>query len=260
MKKLLLPWLLSWALLFSGLAHADLMLTGVGSPGIQTPFQIFGSNLKGQWAGDNPLNTISGGTTFTKWADESGNSGPDLNANNGVAVHASGINGHTTGLLDSSLITFFQSTASLALSQPITFAVIFKPTAVAVTGNDRFLMFNDANSGFHLTYNDGASPTLIAAAGGSISTAALADDNVMTLIVHYEGTSSFMSLNGGAKVGVGTDIGALGLATIDLGLHPGANADFCENGDVLEYEVISGSITDAQLSKFNAYLLNRAGI
>lgn len=232
------------------------------SAGIKSPASIFGTALAGWWAGDNPANTISGGTTFTKWADQSGNSGPDLNANNGILVNATGINGHQTGTLDSSLVTFFQSTASLALSQPITFATIFKPTAVAVTGDARFVMFNDANSAFYLTYTDGASPQLVAVAGGAsnITIAALGDDNVMSVVVTFNGASSYISLNGGAKQGVGTDIGSLGLAAIDLGLHPGASPDFCQNGDVLEYQVISGAITDLQLAQLNAYLINRSGI
>lgn len=229
---------------------------------IRTPQQIFGSALKHGYQGSNPSNVQATGV-WTSWADL-GQSPVTLNGA-GVtgkpAVVSPGINGELSAGFDSANQQFFQSASSLALAQPFTIGMIIDPTAVTPTNNSRFWVVQDGSGGISIQYND-TTPSIIISAGGTpiVCTDALGPGQVMAIIAYFNGNQSFVTVNHGAKFGVGTDIGAFGLTTLDMGLSPGVNPDFDANGDISEFWTPAGTLSDSDLADFQAYLCNAAGV
>ena len=251
--------LLASAPCFAGPSQTLLVAFPARAP-VSTPAQIFGTSLHGWWQTYAANNVTSGGA-FTQLTDQSA-LGVRLNGANSPAVVTLGINGRVSANLTSATLSFFQSNVSLALSQPMLIGYIFKPAAVAVTGNARVWVAQDGGGAATATYQDDSTPTVNANAtgGSSILASALADGNVMTVVVYFNGASSYVMINHGAKVGVGTSIGTAGLGVMNFGLHPGANPDFSANGLVSEILCVAGSVTDAQATSLQNYLNAQAGI
>lgn len=233
--------------------------TGVVVGGILTPSQIFGTNLKHGYQGKNPSNVQAAGQ-WTSWFD-AGQAPVLLNGANKPLVVSAGINGEDSASFISSSQLFFQTASTLALSQPFTVGLIIKPSAVIITGNDRFWVCQDGGGAADIRYNDQASPYISIHAGTDTITAnALVDGNVMAVMAHFEGASSFITINHGAQIGLGTDIGSAGFTMVNVGLSPGADPNFDANGLLSEIWFPTGASTQAQYNQFQAYLCKAAGV
>lgn len=139
------------------------------------------------------------------------------------------------------------------LTQPFWAAGIIKPTAAAAASGRRNILYSITGNAA-IRVNDSERLDMFAG-GTSLVSGDVIDAAWHYFIAQYNGASSWLVIDGGAKI-EGSDVGAAGFTQMTIGSGGGFGAGDSYTGDLLEIQMGTG-MTDARLAQLKTYLTSR---